>query len=242
MYKKYKYISKNPENKQLFKNPYIGSALIVLFCTFYGITAQLVFSTSELLFFTSSVLFALTVYYIRNTAKQKPKYQKGLTGNPFLIFSLVLIYLLVFGMCAFFQLNGIQLLLFMSSYALTIFIFTSPVFYVTEPQIKTENAPLSQNTGSFFAEKNPCIINSQDLSWLIRELNESVSGIIGFTELTLKRDYTDNEREYMLRNIYQKALSMSHAVNKVSALYPDSPCKPKDIHEVVDLLADENFI
>ena len=45
----------------------------------------------------------------------------------------------------------------------------------------------------------------------------------------------------MIKSIYEKAISMADSVSKVSGTIPDSPTKPKEIHEVADLLTDKNF-
>lgn len=225
-----------------FNNRFTGPVLIVFYSAIFGTTVQLVLSGSKLLFFLSSLLYTLTIYYIRNAKVNRIKYQKGLFANQYITSLMVISYILIFGICSFFQLSGFQLILFMASYISTIFIFMHPVFYYPEPEKpKDEKQSSSLTTGSSYLEKYPCFINSQDLSWLVRELNESMSGVIGFSELLLQREYTENEKEYMLRNIYQKALIMTHAVEKVSSMYPNSPTKPKEVHEIIDLLADENF-
>lgn len=239
-------IHKNQINSKetWLNNHYTGPVLILLYCALYGTIAQTAFKGHEQPFFFSSIFFALTVYHIRKEKIQNIKMQKSILGNPIISFSLVIIYLLVFGICALFQLSGFQLVIFMSSYILTILIFTSPLFYISDPKelhAGGDGTSSSLTTGSFFVEKYPCFINGQDLSWLIRDLNESMSGVIGFAELLFQKKYTNNEREYMLRNIYQKSLEMSHAINKVAAMYPSST-NPKDIHEIVDLLADNNFV
>ena len=223
--------------KSLLSNQALGAVLILTYCLVYGISAQYVLSGVQFMFFLSSLLFSLSVVYIRDPDRQKEKVRKGIILNQAIGTALVFIYVLVFGISSITLLNSFQLIFFMSSYT-----FAMSLFYIRDPDRikKTENVSASV-THSPFIERNPCFINSQDLSWLVRELNGSLSTVIGFSELMLKREYSENEKEYMIRNIYEQALTMSCSVSKVSVMITDSPVKPKEIYEVVNLVDDKNF-
>ena len=75
----------------------------------------------------------------------------------------------------------------------------------------------------------------------VREVNGSLSTVVGFAELMLSREYNNHEKEYMLRNIHEHALKISGSLSRVSSLISDSPVKPKEIHEVANLVDDKNF-
>ena len=220
----------------LLNNQIIGAFLVVSYCLIYGITAQIVLSGIQLIFLLSSVLFALSILYVRDPVIQKEKARKGILFNQLFGTVLVTAYILFYGITSFTLLHGLQLLFFMGS-----FTFAMSMFYIRDPErIKTSEDASSSSSG--FAERNPCFINSNDLSWLVREANGSLSVVIGFCELLLGgKKFSQNENEYMLRNIYQHSLNLSHTIDKVASIVPDSPAKPKEIHEVVDLLEDSNF-
>lgn len=222
----------------LLNSNLVGVFLIGLYFMVYGFTAQAVLSGLELLFFFCSMLFALSIFCTRDPVVKQTNAKKGILVNQVVGTGLVFAYLLVFGVSSIAILNGFQLVFFMSSY-----IFVMSIFYIRDPErIEKEEGIVSYSASSPFAERNPCFINSQDLSWLIRELNGPLSTVIGFSELILRREYSEHEKEYMLRNIYESALNMSGSIGKVSAVIQDSPTKPRMIHEVVDLLSDKNFI
>lgn len=223
--------------KSLYSNQVLGGVLILAYCIVYGITAQIVLSGLQLMFFLSSVIFALTTFYVKDLGLQKEKAKKGILFNQTIGTMLVIMYILAYGISSISLLNGFQLIFFMSS-----FTFAMSIFYLRDPErIKKEEDVSCSNTSNPFVEKNPCLINSKDLSWLIRELNSPLSTIIGFGELMLQREYSEREKEYMIRNIYENALSMSNTINKVSCTIIDSPTRPKEIHKVIDLLSDKNF-
>ena len=217
--------------KRLLNNQILGIILILSYCFVYGITAQIVLSGLQLLFFLCSFMFALSIFYVREPTIQKAKVQKSILFNQVCGTSLVLAYVLVFGISAVSLLNGFQLIFFMSSYT-----FAMSIFYIRDPERiqKEENTSISISH-SPFVEKNPCFINSQDLSWLVRKLNAALSTVIGFCELMLRREYSENEKEYMLRNIYDEACAMSSAINKVASINPDEVTSPKEIHQKADL-------
>ena len=126
----------------------------------------------------------------------------------------------------------------MSSY-----IFFLSIAYIRDPErIKKQEEASASITYSPFAERTPCFINNKDLSWLVREVNSALSVIIGFSELLMKREHSEAEKEYMLRNIYEQSLHINSSISKVASLVPDSVTKPKPTHEVADLLADSNFV
>lgn len=223
--------------KSLLNSQILGTGLIVAYCAIYGITAQVVLSGVQLIFFLSSLMFALSIIHVRDPEKRKTKIKKGIFFNQIIGTALVFAYILIFGASSFAILGGFQLVFFMSSY-----IFAMSLFYIRDPERLRRFDGLSASiTGSSFKERNPCFINSQDLSWLVRELNSSLTCLIGFTELMLNKQYSEAEKEYMLRNVYEQALTMSHCVDKVSQTIPDSQTKPKEVYEVADLLSDKNF-
>ncbi len=222
--------------KSLLSNQILAAFLVVSYCIVYGISAQYVLSGLKLFFFLCSLLFALSVYYVRDPAVRKEKAHKGILYNQTVGTVLVFAYVVLFGVSSITLLEGFQLIFFMSSYA-----FAMSLFYIRDPERIEKEETVSSSITSNFIEKYPCFINSHDLSWLVRELNGALATVIGFTELMLRRQYSENEKEYMLRNIYEQSLNMSCSISKVSSMIGDSPTKPKEIHEVVDLLNDKNF-
>lgn len=221
----------------LLNNQILGAFLVIAYCVVYGITAQYVLTGLKLFFFLCSLIFALSIFYIRDPQTRKAKAEKGILYSQIMGTIFVFVYVVLFGVSSVTLLSGFQLIFFMSSYT-----FAMSIFYVRDPErIKKEETASSSTTNSPFIERNPCFINSQDLSWLVRELNGALSTVVGFSELMLRKDYSESEKEYMLRNIYQQALSMSCTVNKAASIISDSLAKPKEIHEVVDLLSDKNF-
>jgi len=222
-------------SKSLLNNQVIGAFLILSYCLIYGITAQIVLSGIQLIYLLSSVLFSLSILYIRDPVIQKSKAKKGILYNQIFGSVLVFTYILFYGITSFTILNGVQLLFFMGS-----FTFAMSMFYIRDPQRIKSSEEVSYSATPF-PEKHPCFINSRDLSWLVRESNGSLSVVIGFCELLLSKRYSQNENEYMLRNIYQQALNLSHTIDKVASTVHDTPAKPKEVYEVVDLLDDSNF-
>ncbi|GEM_PF-2432001 len=221
--------------KSLLNNQILGAFLVLSYCLIYGVTGQILLSGIQLIFLLSSVLFALSILYVRDPLIRRTKARKGILFNQIFGTSLVFAYVLFYGITSFTILNGIQLLFFMSS-----FTFAMSIFYIRDPERIKASEDVSFSSTNF-AEKNPCFINSNDLSWFVREANGSLSVVIGFCELLLGKRFSQNENEYMLRNIYQHSLNLSHTVDKVASIIPDSPAKPKEVHEVVDLLEDSNF-
>lgn len=223
--------------KSLFANNIVAISLVAVYCVVYGISAQAIMKGLELMFFISSLIFALTSMYIRDPEVQKAKIKKGIIYNQTIGTALVITYMLVFGVSSVALYSGFQLIFFMTSY-----IFALSYFYLRDSKrLEKVEETASSSSSAPYSEKYPCFINSQDMSWLIRELNDSLTPVIGFSELMLKKTYNDYEREFMLRNIYERALSMHNSINKIVATVKDLPTKPKEIYEVVDLLDDKNF-
>lgn len=221
----------------LLNNHLLSLVLIISYCLIYGITAPIVLNSLQLLFFVSSVVIALTAICVRDPLIQKHRIKKGILYSQIVGTVLVFAYVCVFGLTSLALLSGFQLLFFMSSYA-----FAMSIFYIRDPErMRREEVASGSFTNVSFAEVSPCFINSHDLSWLVREINSSLSPVIGFSELMLKREHSDLEKEYMMRNIYQYAISIANSINKVASIIPDPQVKPKEVHEVVDLLADKNF-
>lgn len=224
--------SYNPQalvKKSIFANNIIAGILLLTYCLLYGVTAEIALVGAELVFFLSSFFFALVVMYIRDPDVQKKKIEKGILFNQTTGTILLITYLVGFGFSSMAFLNGCVLVFFMASYAHAL-----SVFYLMDADRLEKEEKVSYSTAiGFFQEKNPCFINSRDMSWLVRELNGSLSTIVGFTELMLERQYTEHEREYMLKQIYEEAISMTNSINKVANLICDSPLKPqtKNIQE-----------
>ncbi|MBI2995361.1 MAG: hypothetical protein HYY52_01455 [Candidatus Melainabacteria bacterium] len=223
----------------ILSNQAIGAFLIFMYCAMYGISAQVILNGLELIYFMASLLVSLTVVYIRDPEVQKERAKRGIVLNQLFGTGLVFAYIITFGISSITLLNGFKLLFFMSSY-----VFAMSLIYIRDPDRikKSEDISSSITTTPFF-EKNPCFINNKDLSWLIRELNSSLSTIIGFSELMINREYNQSEKEYMTRSIYENAIRMSYSINKASSLISDSITKPKATHdhEVVDMLQDKNL-
>lgn len=224
-------------SRSLFANNAIAAFLIVTYCIVYGASAHAIFDGIQLMFFISSLLFAVSVMYVRDPEVQKSKVEKGILYTETVGVALIAIYTIIFGISSIALYTGIKLIFFMTSY-----VFVLSFLYLRHPKrLETIEEVSSSLTTNIFHERFPTFVNSQDLSWLIRELNDPLASIIGFSELMLERKYGEHEKEYMLRCIYQSAISMSYTVNKVAKTITDTPAKPKQIHEVVDLLDDKNF-
>ena len=232
------FINRSFIKKSLLSNQILGAFLVLCYFVVYGITAQTALFGIQLLYFLSSVIFAGFIFYVRDPVVQKMRAKKGILCSQIVGAGLIFAYLLIYGISSVALLKGFQLVFFMSSY-----IFVMSIVYLRDPErIKKQEEVSASITHSPFIERNPCFINNKDLSWLVREVNSSLSVIIGFSELILKRDSSEVEKEYMLRNIYEHAISISNSVSKVSSLVDDTITKPKQTHEVADLLADKNFV
>ena len=232
----FRYNSTEVLKKSLLSNQMLGAFFIIFYFIMYGVSAQIVLDGFKLFYFLSSVTFAAFTLYAREPEVKHKKISQGILGSQILGTALVFSYVLFYGISSIALLNGFQLIFFMSSY-----VFVMSLFYIRDPErIKKEENTSFSSTGAF-AEKSPCFLNKSDMSWFIREVNSSLSVLIGFTELLLKRDYNESEKEYMLRNIYEQSLYMSNCLNKVSSTISDSPVRPKETYEVVNLLDDKNF-
>ena len=222
--------------KSLLSNHLLGAFLIFFYLIMYGISAPVVLYGVKLFYFLSSIAFAAFILYVRDPEIKREKIKQGILGSQVIGTVLVFSYLLFYGISSLTLLNGFQLIFFMSSY-----IFVMSLFYLRDPEkIGKEETSSFSSTGAFI-ERNPCFLNKNDLSWFVREVNSALSVLIGFTELLLKRECSESEKEYMHRNIYEQSLYISNCLNKVSATITDSPVRPKETHEVVDLLDDKNF-
>ena len=231
-------VHKSLIKNSLLSNQILGAFLLFAYFVVYGITAQAALYGLELIYFLSSIAFAALIFYVRDPEVQKKRVKKGVLFNQVIGTSLVFAYLLIYGVSSIALLQGFALIFFMSSY-----IFFMSIAYIRDPErIKKQEEISASITSTTFLEKHPCFINNNDLSWLIREVNSSLSIIIGFSELLMKREHSEAEREYMLRNIYEQSLCIDNSISKVSSLVSDSITKPKQTHEVVDMLADSNFV
>lgn len=223
--------------KSIYSNQILGALLIFAYCMVYGVTAHMVLTGLQYLFFISSFIFALVIFYTRDHDLRKKKIQKGILYNQLVGMALIFAYVMVYGITSVTFLNGFKLIFFMSS-----LIFAVSIIYMRDCEKRKQEENVSATiTHQPFAERNPCFINSKDLSWLVRELNSPLSTIIGFSELMLSRQHSESEKEYMIRNIYESAFSISLSINKVSGIIEQSSVKPKEIYKVVDLLNDKNF-
>ena len=221
----------------LLNSNILGAILVFSYLAVYGISAQLVLTGAQLLYFLGSIAFAICVFYIRDPEMQKKKVRKGILFNQIVGTFMIFAYVMIYGISSITLLSGFQLIFFMSSY-----VFAMSVIYVRSPErLQSQDNVSFSHTNNNFLERSPCIINSNDLSWLVRTLNSSLSIILGFAELLLKRTFSESEKEFMVRNIYEQGLTMSNAINKVSKIEPDELVKPKEVYEVADLLADKNF-
>src|SRR3989338_2127081 len=221
----------NPQSlvkKSLFANNIIAGLLLLSYCLLYGVTAEVALVGAELIFFLSSFFFALFVMYVRDPEVQKKKIAKGILFNQTTGTILLITYLVAFGFSSIAFLNGCVLVFFMASYAHAL-----SVFYLRDAGRLEKEEKFSYSTSiGYFTEKSPCFINSKDMSWLVRELNGSLSTIVGFTELMLERQYSEHEREYMLKQIYEEAITMSNSINKVANLITNSDIAPKHNKEI----------
>ena len=233
-----RFCSNNIIVKSLLNSQAIGAILILTYCAVYGLTAPAILSGLQMMFLISSMVFAITVFYIKDPDIQKKRAEDGIFANQVVGTILVAYYILVFGISSLSLLSGFQLVFFMSSY-----VFAMSIFYIRDHErIEASQIASYSVTGApYLLERYPCQIDKKDLSWFVRETNESLSILIGFSELMLNRTYREMEKEYMLRKIYQESLNISNQINQVSNLINDSQTKPKEIHEVIDLLADKNF-
>ena len=161
----------------LLSNQILGAVLLFSYFIVYGITAQAALYGIELLYFLSSIAFAALIFYVRDPEVQKKKVKKGILFNQIFGTILLFAYLLVYGISSIALLQGFGLIFFMSSY-----IFFMSLAYIRDPErIKKQEEVSASITHSPFIERNPCFINNKDLSWLIREINSSLSVIIGFS-------------------------------------------------------------
>lgn len=233
-----KFYSNSIIAKSLLNSQAIGAILILTYCAVYGLTAPVILSGLQMMFLISSIVFAITIFYIRDPDIQKKRAEDCIFANQLVGTLLVAYYILVFGISSLSLLSGFQLIFFMSSY-----IFAMSIFYIRDyERIEASQIASYSITGApYYLERYSCHIDKKDLSWLVRETNESLSVLLGFSELMLNRTYREMEKEYMLRKMYQESLNISNQINQVSNLINDSQTKPKEIHEIVDLLADKNF-
>ncbi len=222
----------------LINDQIMGAVLILTYCAVYGLSSTVILSGLQMMFFLCSMIFAVVVFYIRDPDLRKARAEDAIFANQVVGTILLTYYILVFGISSLSLLSGFQLVFFMSSY-----VFAMSIFYIRDQErIENANQFSCSFTGvQYFTERTPCQINKNDLSWFVREVNSSLSILIGFSELMLNRQYSEMEKEYMMRNIYQESLNISNSLNKVSGLLKDVHTKPREIHDVVDLLADKNF-
>lgn len=213
----------NKENKKLlerslFANNLIAAALIFTYCIVYGITAHIVLTGLQLLFFMSSFLFGLTVLYHRDPEVQKQKAKKGIVLNQALGTVLLLTYLLVYGISSFAIMSGFNLVFFMLSY-----LFVMSIAYLRDVERLEDEGRFKFVSrlydGSIKLEK-------KDVTNLIAEMNDSLTTIMGFSELLLRRKMKESEREFMTMIVFNQAISMSDELKEAANLLNDSETDP----------------
>ena len=223
--------------KSLLGNHCLGAMLLFLYFFVFGISVNKILSGLEYCYFLSSLAFAALTFYMRDPDLTEKKVKNNILFSQVTGSILVFAYLLIYGISSVAILEGFKLVFFMSSY-----VFAMSIFYIRDQErIKKAEEELSVSITTAYIEKNPCFINKEDLSWLVRKVNSGLAVIIGFSELLLQRKYSEVEKEYMIRNIYEQGIEISSVVNKASDSISDSTTKPKEIYEVADMLSDNNF-
>lgn len=207
-------------NNSLLKSQMICFLLLLTYCTVYGITAQIILASWQLLYFVTSILFALSIVYLKDKEAQIAKIKKGIIANQLIGTVLIFSYVLIYGISSFAILTGFQLAFFMSSY-----VFAMSLIYINDYRVKHEILSYSTTT-PFFTSSGSTSLSNEELHEIISNINNSLSTIIGFSELMLRRDYSDHEKEHMVKAIFEQAISISHSTSKLSDNITDSPTNP----------------
>ena len=137
-----------------------------------------------------------------------------------LCLTLIFSYILIYGISSFAILTGFQLAFFMSSY-----VFAMSLIYINNHRVKHEILSYSTTT-PFFISGRGTNLSNEEVRNIISNINNSLSTIVGFSELMLRRDYSDHEKEHMIKAIFEQAISISHSTNKISNNIIDLPTSP----------------
>lgn len=207
----------------LLKSQMICFLLILTYCAVFGFTAQIVLTSWQLLYFTTSVLFALSIVHLKNKEIQIAKIKKGIIANQVVGTALIFSYVLIYGVSSLAILTGLQLAFFMSSY-----VFAMSVIYINENRVKDEILSFSTTT-PFFTSYGKINLSNEEILEIISDINNSLSTIIGFSELMIRRDYNEHEKEHMIKVIFEQAISISHSTDKLSSNITDSTTNPKPL-------------
>lgn len=205
----------------LLKSQMICFLLLLIYCGVYGVTAQIILVSWQLLYFITSILFALSIIYLKDKESQVAKIKKGIVANQLVGTALIFSYVLIYGISSFAILTGFQLIFFMSSY-----VFAMSLIYINDSRVKHEILSYSTTT-PFFTSNGSTNLSNEEVHNIISDINNSLSTIIGFSELILRRDYNDHEKEHMIKIIFEQAISISHSTSKISANITDSPTNPQ---------------
>ena len=219
--------------ESLLRNQFLGAVLIIVYCATYGITSQLVLSSWQMLYFITSIIFALSIVYIKDKQIQVSKIKKALIANQTIGTALIFAYVFIYGLSSFAILSGFQLVFFMSSY-----IFAMGLIYIHNSRLEYATVSVS-STSPFFTVNSFINLTNEELTKILSDINNSLTTIIGFSELMLNRNCNENEKEYMTRSIFEKSISISHSVNKISSNIPDSITNPKPSNDVDASITDK---
>lgn len=204
----------------LLKSQLIGFLLLITYCLVYGVTAQIILASWQLLYFSTSILFALGIVYMKDQESQKTRIKKCIIANQVMGTILIASYILIYGISSFAILTGFQLVFFMSSY-----VFAMSLIYINSTRVNHEIISYS-STSPFITANGYSSLSNEEIHIIISEINNSLSTIIGFSELMLRRNYNEYEKVHMIKTIFEQAISISHSTSKISENISDSPTNP----------------
>jgi signal transduction histidine kinase len=197
----------------LLRNQVIGAGLLFIYCAVYGVTANLVLASWQILYFVTSILFAVSAVYIKDKQIKNIRLKKCVIVNQLVGTAIIVTYILFYGFSSFALLTGFQLAFFMSSYVFAI----SLIYIHNKRVIEANNIVSYSSTMPLFVSKPVANLSQEDLYSIICDINNSLTIIVGFSELMLRRDYKSNEKDYMIREIFEQAISISHGVTKITS-------------------------
>lgn len=195
----------------LFSNHALATLLIFAYCLAFGSTASHVYAGINFIYFLSSMIFALGVFYIKDPELQKSRIESGVLINQITGSALVLGYILVFGVSSITLLSGFQLAFFMLA-----FVYAMSIMYMRDPEkllvVKSIN---HFDLKSCLIETGSVNLEKENLVILIDELKQSLTAMMGFTELLMRRqDLTPTEESFFLNKIYERGQKLSITVEK----------------------------
>lgn len=215
----------------LFGGELMACVLILLYSFVFGLAAQLILTGAELIFFFSSMIFCLTVFYLNEPFICGNKMANRYLKSQGIGSSLVISYVLVYGITSFTILSGTKLLFFTLSY-----IFAVSMFFLRDDTrlkayiVKEYTGPVTKvNQLDEVVEKNPCYLDGKEFSKTMRQFNEGLSIILGFSELLLSKNYTQTEKHYMTMSIYEQAINLSNSFGHVANMLPNSLTKSNEL-------------